>query len=115
MRWFLFLVFITLGVAMGLIYGWIINPAQYTDTSPEMLKMDYQSDYVLMVAEAYQVDQDVDRAAQRLAFLAAPDLILRVKEAIAFAQEIGYHPADVTLMNNLLVGLEAGLATGGVP
>lgn len=100
---------------MGLIYGWVINPAQYTDTSPELLKMDYKTDYVLMVAETYQVDQDVDRAAQRLAFLATPDLIPMVKEAIAFAQEIGYHPADVALMNNLLSGLEAGLATGGAP
>ena len=115
MRWFLFLVFIALGAIIGLIYGWVINPAQYKDVSPEMLNLDYRTDYVLMVAEAYQADQDIDQAVQRLAFLAAPEFVPVVKEAVAFAAEIGYHPADLAQMNNLLAGLEAIAGSVGSP
>jgi hypothetical protein len=108
MRWFLFLVFIALGAAMGLIYGWVINPAQYTDASPDLLKADYRTDYVLMAAETYSTGQDLNLAINRLGFLGSPSPAQAVTEAIAFAEEIGYHPADLLLMRNLLSALQAG-------
>ena len=111
-RWFFFLIFIVLGVAMGLIYGWVINPAQYTDASPDLLKEDYRTDYVLMVAEAYSSEQDLSLAIDRLGFLGGPSPAQAVAEAIAFAGRAGYHPDDLFLMQSLLLALQAGSQGG---
>ena len=50
LRWFLFFLSIALGLAAGLYYGWVINPVEYVNTTPDTLRVDYQADYVLMVA-----------------------------------------------------------------
>jgi hypothetical protein len=50
-RWIKFLIAIGLGVAIGLFYSWTINPVQVVDSTPDTLRLDYRSDYVLMVAE----------------------------------------------------------------
>jgi hypothetical protein len=68
-RWILFLITVALGIGAGLYYGWRIDPVEYTNTTPDTLRDDYKTDYVLMVAETYQVDNDLDLAAQRLAVL----------------------------------------------
>jgi hypothetical protein len=39
-------------MARGLLYGWMVNPVRYVNTTPDTLRADYQLDYVLMVAEA---------------------------------------------------------------
>ncbi len=68
-RWFRFFIAIGLGVALGLIYGWLINPVEFVDVTPGTLRVDYKSDYVLMVAEAYRAEQDAAMAARRLSVL----------------------------------------------
>ena len=60
-RWIKFFIVIALGLAAGLIYGWAISPVEYTNTTPDTLRADYRSDYVLMVAEVFHADQNVDR------------------------------------------------------
>ena len=57
-RWFVTLIALALGITLGLVYGWVINPVQYTDVTPDALRIDYRTDYVLMVAEAYRAEQD---------------------------------------------------------
>jgi hypothetical protein len=49
-RWIPVLIAALSGLALGLVYGWRINPVQYTDITPDVLRIDYRSDYVLMVA-----------------------------------------------------------------
>lgn len=101
-----FFIIIGIGIAIGLVYGWIINPVEYVDTAPDSLRMDYKTDYVLMVAEAYQVEQNLDLAVQRLALLgetSPQDLLI---EAIAYATQIQYDPADLVLMQALVDGLK---------
>jgi hypothetical protein len=68
-RWIRFFIMIAIGIGIGLVYGWIIEPVQYVDTAPASLRLDYKTDYVLMVAEAYQVEQDLNLAVQRLSLL----------------------------------------------
>ncbi|HSL45503.1 MAG TPA: hypothetical protein VK897_18860, partial [Anaerolineales bacterium] len=61
-----FIIAILIGLAGGLYYGWVVNPVNYVDTTIDTLRPDYQTDYVLMVAEAYHANLDLDLAARRL-------------------------------------------------
>ena len=66
-RWLFFIIALIAGIAMGLTYGWVIDPVDFFDLTPDTLRADYKADYVLMVAEAYRVEQDPSLAARRLA------------------------------------------------
>jgi hypothetical protein len=66
MRWLGFLVAIVLGLALGLYYGWVVNPVRYVDASFSDLHEDFKSDYVWMVAEAYQAEHNTELAIERL-------------------------------------------------
>jgi hypothetical protein len=81
-----FFIVFALGLAAGLFYAWRINPVQLIEVSPDTLREDYQTDYVLMVAEIYHADGNTANAVQRLALLgdAAPQHI--VDSALAYAR-----------------------------
>lgn len=106
-RWFRFLITIVIGISIGLVYGWIVNPVEYVDTAPASLRMDYKTDYILMVAEAYKVEQDLDLAVRRLALLGDSSPQEMILDAIAYAAEIQYDPVDLVLMQALSDGLKA--------
>ena len=106
-RWIRFFLAILVGVLAGLLYGWFINPVKYVDTAPDSLKIDYKSDYVLMVAEAFSVEKDPVLAARRLTLLGPKSPADMAREAILFGESQGYPDADVALMRNLAVALEA--------
>ena len=82
-------------------YGWVMNPVEYVDTAPDSLRMDYKTDYVLMVAEAYHVEKSLGMAVRRLAYLGDNLPVEIVNEAILFADQIGYNANDLILMQNL--------------
>lgn len=105
-RWVRFLIAIAIGGLVGVVYGWFINPVEYTDTAPAKMRVDYKTDYVLMVSEVFKEDGDMALALERLAFLGdkSPDVI--VYEAITFGEEKGYTDADLTLMSGLADELE---------
>jgi hypothetical protein len=100
-RWIRFLVAIAVGVGLGLLYGWVINPVEYVDTSPGTLKFDYKTDYVLMVAESYHADADLSKAALRLALLQEMPLSDLVQKALLFAQKVGYADNDLAILQDL--------------
>jgi hypothetical protein len=102
-RWILFLITVALGCGAGLYYGWRINPVEYVDTSPASLRADYKADTVLMVAEAYQGDGDLDMALKRLYMLGEQSPLEIVTEAITFAATIAppYAEGDLALMHKL--------------
>ncbi|MEW6717828.1 MAG: hypothetical protein AB1345_10025 [Chloroflexota bacterium] len=100
-RWLFFLLSILVGLVVGGIYGWIINPVEYVDTTPDTLRADYKADYVLMVAEIYQVEGDPALAARRLAVLGdAPPLTL-IEQALRYGAEIGYSDMDLVKLSRL--------------
>jgi hypothetical protein len=107
MRWFLFLVMLSIGAALGLVYGWVINPVQYVDTPPAALRIDFKSDYVLMVAEAYQADGDLDLAARRLALLGDSPPAELVQEAMVWGSQAPYSEGDMDLLTRLASDLQA--------
>lgn len=105
-RWFRFFLAIMVGFAAGLFYGWEISPVEYVNTSPDTLSIDYKTDYVLMAAEAYQVERDPQAAVQRLAVLGG-DPIEMVVQAILSAERNGYIDSDLVLMRELSEALQA--------
>ena len=64
-----FIVGIALGIGLALIIGWGVLPVQRADSSPAMLRRDYQEEYLRLIAAAYQVDGDLALAQQRLTTL----------------------------------------------
>ena len=65
----LLIVGILIGLALGLFYTWVIDPVKYFDVSPDTLRHDYKEDYVLMIAQAYTTDSNLELAKTQLAAL----------------------------------------------
>ena len=101
MRWFLFSITLILGAVLGILYGWMIKPVQHIGATPASLRSDYQADYVLMVAEAYQVDKDLVHVVRRLALLGEVPPLEHVRQAILFGSAVGYSQADLDLLEIL--------------
>lgn len=60
-----------LGLALGLLYAWVLNPVEWTDATPEMLRVDFQVDYLSAAIDSYSVNRDVDLAVARYQSLGA--------------------------------------------
>lgn len=106
-RWFRFLIAILIGLGLGLAYGWFIQPVQSVDISPETLRVDYKTDYVLMIAEAFEVEKDAVLAARRLAILGETPPLALIEQAVEFARKAGYSEPDISRMEALHSGLQA--------
>jgi hypothetical protein len=108
-RYVFFALAILAGFAAGLGYGWGINPVQYRSTGPHTLQIDYQTDYVLMVAELYQAEGDLAMALARLDFLGDNPPLVKMSDAIGYADAQRYAPADLQLMQNLAFAVQGAL------
>jgi len=71
--WYL-LTGVVIGIALGLLYAWVLRPVQYTNTSPKTLRADYKDHYRGMIAAAYLSNGDLVRARARLDLLGDTDL-----------------------------------------
>lgn len=98
---------LVIGLAVGLIYGWVLRPVEYVDTAPDTLREDYRTDYVLMVAEAYAGDGDLDLAQIRLAALGPQPPIDIVVEAIDYAVTQEFSRPDLETLNRLAIHLRS--------
>jgi len=112
-RWLRFFIFLIIGFGIGLLYGWVIDPVEYVDTFPESLREDYKADYVLMVAETYQVEGDTNLAMERLAFLGFSPPQNLVEQAMVFAVQSNYAPSDLGLLRNLSDALRVDTLSDG--
>jgi hypothetical protein len=100
-RWIRFLIVILIGIALGLLYGWLIDPVEFVDTTPRSLRADYKADYVLMVAEIYSENRDAEAAVNRLTYLGDPSPVNSIENAMIFAVEAGYGPEDLRKLRDL--------------
>jgi hypothetical protein len=111
-RWIRFLIVLTIGLAAGLFYAWRINPVRYVDTAPDTLRQDYKTDYVLMAAEIYHADGNLDAAVQRLALLSDQSPVQIVDTALSYARgeasnsQALYPVEDLALMQSLADALK---------
>lgn len=62
-----------LGVSAGLYLGWVAWPTEFTNTDPSILRPDYKRDYLVMTAQAYLLDGDLNAARRRLYSLGEPE------------------------------------------
>jgi hypothetical protein len=113
-RWVNFLVALILGLTAGLLYGWLISPLEYVNTTPETFSADYRADFVLMTAEVYTASQDLEPAVRTLLLLSPQSPAATAAEALAYAQSSGYTQADITLLQNLASALQT-LQPGAAP
>ncbi len=56
---------LTLGVALGILYAWVISPPEFINATPENLRSDLQEDYLRMAIDSYRLNQDPNLAVQR--------------------------------------------------
>jgi hypothetical protein len=113
-RTLFFLTAILIGILIGIGYGWWLRPHLYSQADLSNLRADYRTDYVLMTAEIYHQENNLEEARQRLQQMGtdAPDRY--VQEAILSAGQLGYGQADLQLLANLLQSLSPGTDTPSI-
>lgn len=104
-RWIRFVIAILIGLGLGLAYGWFIHPPKNSEITPDTLRIDYKTDYVLMVAEVFQKDHDLQNAIRHLETLGISPVDTMVEQAIEFAKQQVYSEPDIGLMRTLLSAL----------
>ncbi len=84
---------------------------------PQHLRQDYQTDYVLMVAETYASEGNAANAVERLHFLGNEQVNVYVRQAILIGGQAGYSQQDIETMNNLSLALQSWIpqSDGGTP
>ena len=105
-RWTWFLVVLVVGLGLGLLYGWVINPVSYQDTTLESLRIDYKTDYTLMVAEVYHQEKDLSWALNRLTLLGDETPQASVENALKFGAQAEYTLPDMFLLRDLLNAIQ---------
>ncbi len=105
-RWIRFFIAIALGAAAGLAYGWLAAPAKQVNTQADNLRIDYRSDVVLMIAEAYHADHNLASAITRISLLGNTQPADTIQQAILFAERQGYSDLDLQMMRELLAAVQ---------
>lgn len=114
-NWIRIIIATATGVVLGLIYGWAIDPIEYTDVTLNILRADYRADYVLMVAEAYQSEPNSDTAARRLAILSSEPPARIVSITLEYARINGFTQTEITLLQGLLSAMQTYQPQGTNP
>lgn len=99
---------VILGIILGLLWGWVISPVEYTDAAARHLRPDLQDDWLRMAIDSYQLRPDVARAQARWAELVpeAEDTLARIK-----LNPAPQDPAAITAFETAVLGAP----TGAVP
>ena len=95
------------GIATGLTYGWVIDPVDFFDLTPDTLRADYKADYVLMVAEAFRFNQDPGLAARQIAIFGSQSPSTIAASGLEYARTNGFDDSDIALMQELVTALQA--------
>lgn len=101
------LIAFALGLAIGLLYGWLVQPVTYVKTTPDSLRADYRADYVLMVAEAYDGPQSLESVQRRLASLGPQPALEIVQQAQDYARNNHFSQEDLERLSRLAKAVEA--------
>lgn len=102
--WYL-LTGLMIGAALGVLYAWVLQPVQYTNTTPASLRADFKDQYRALIASAYMADGDLVRARARLDLLKDQDVyrVLAVQAQQSLAA--GAAPQEARALGMLAVAL----------
>jgi hypothetical protein len=98
-----------LGVALGLIYSWLISPVEYVDAPPYALRADFKDEYRALVAAAYLYSNDLLRAEDRLAQLKDDETAQTVAMQAQRALAEGHPEGEVRALGILAMALGDGV------
>jgi hypothetical protein len=99
---------LVLGLLLGVLYGWVINPVEWTDADISHLREDLQEDYLRMAIDSYAYNGDAALATQRYAELGeGADEVL----AAVVADSGNVRPEDITAFT-VAVGASTPLIPG---
>jgi hypothetical protein len=110
-----FLIATVIGILAGVGYGWWLRPLMYTQANLSNLRVDYRTDYVLMTAEIYHQENNLEEARQRLQSLGANSPERYSREALLSAGQLGYSQNDLQLLANLVQALSPAAAETSTP
>ncbi len=106
-RFGFFFLTILLGIVAGLAFGWLLMPAKSAqNVDMERLRVDYQTDLVLMLAESFQKEADSLFTLNELAKISDDDPLTFIGNSLIYTQKIGYPQEDVDLIINLLTHID---------
>jgi uncharacterized membrane-anchored protein YhcB (DUF1043 family) len=114
--WYL-LTGLVLGVAVGLVYVWILNPAPYRDTDPHTLQAEYKDQYRILIATAFASTGDLVRARARLELIGDEDIYQSLFDLAQRASAGEAGPEEARALRILVAALAqpASLATSPPP
>jgi hypothetical protein len=113
-RWIWILLGLAAGIGIGLLYGWVLDPVDFVDLTPDTLRPDYRADYILMVAEAYRSEDDLDLAARRLAIFGSKPPAEIASEALNFGASNGFTQSELIDLDALVQALRTWQPSGEV-
>jgi hypothetical protein len=63
------------GIALGLLYAWVISPITVVNAIPSALRADFRDQYRVVIAAAYSANGNLPRAQSRLSLLGDADIL----------------------------------------
>ncbi len=108
-NWYL-LTGLVLGVALGLVYSWVIAPVEYVDAPPYALRSDFKDQYRTLIAVAYLYNGDLERAVYRLGALQDADITRTLAMQAQQALAEGRPEIEIQALGRLAVALGQGPA-----
>jgi hypothetical protein len=64
-KWVLAGLALVIGIALGVGYAWGLNPVEWKDATPDLLRHDLQVDYLRMAIDSYSLNKNADQAVER--------------------------------------------------
>ena len=106
---------LVIGLLLGLVYAWLVNPVEYDATPPASLTAQGKDNYRLMIAVAFTANPDLVRARERLKLLKDenPERALTGQAQRILAVEGSLEEARA--LGNLATALQKGVGFGGAP
>jgi hypothetical protein len=104
-----FIIFILLGIGIGVAYGWIVSPGDVKNTTLSSLRADYKADYTLMVSEVFASDPDIEKAISLLEEISPREPLAAVQNALLVGQQFGYSESEMRSLANLEMALRDSL------
>lgn len=96
---------LVLGLILGVVYAWLVQPPGYTDTSPDTLRQDFKDRYRALIAAAYAANGDLVRAKARLDLLGDPEVSRALAEQAQRTLAEGNAPSEAQNLGLLAVAL----------
>lgn len=108
--WYL-LTGLVIGVVIGLLYAWTVQPVQYTNTTPASLRPNFKNQYRSLIALAYLTNSDMVRAKARLELLKDEDAYQALAEQAQRTLAEGGFLQEARALGLLAASLGQGSAT----